>query len=105
MARQQALRDLAQQLTAASAAGDWAALAAAERSMAQQLPVLHAHGPWSGPERAALDTLGAAHRDACRLCAQEKDKLGVQLSEMQANKEGWIAYALNNASDLDGNPA
>ncbi|MES2741513.1 MAG: hypothetical protein V4754_11250 [Pseudomonadota bacterium] len=105
MAREQTLRDLAQQLNATSGAGNWAALAASERMLAQQLPALAARGPWSAAERVALEALRAAHGRAYEQCSVAKDKLGVQLSEMQANKEGWIAYALNGASDLDGNPA
>ena len=105
MPRRAALLALASKLSEAGTAGDWPALAAANAALAPTLATLAAQGEWDGPERAALAALRAAHRQASLDCSQAKELLGNKLGEMQANKEGWLAYALYSDIDPDGNQA
>lgn len=94
---------LASKLSAAATAGDWPALAAANAALAPALAKLAAQGDWNGQERAALSALRAAHQQARLDCTQAKERLGSKLDEMQANKEGWMAYALCSDTDPNGN--
>lgn len=102
MDRQQTLLELAHEIGAASAGDDWPALAASSRTLASRLLALHAQGPWSRSEREALATLGSVHAQAEERCAQATASLGERLRDMRDNKEGWIAYALDGETDLDG---
>jgi hypothetical protein len=97
------LAALASKLSAAGTARDWPALAAADAALAPALAKLAAQGDWNGQERSALSALRAAHRQARLDCTQAKERLGSKLDEMQANKEGWMAYALYSDTDPDGN--
>jgi hypothetical protein len=100
------LRTLAQwsaRLDGASGGADWAALAAVSATLAAEMPALDALGPWTAPESAALLALRQAHAKAFQLCSDEKQRLGLELGDMQANKEGWLAYALIGETELDGN--
>ncbi|WP_317203693.1 hypothetical protein [Janthinobacterium sp.] len=90
-------------MTRASATADWDALAAVNTTLANELPALAARGPWSADEQALLAQLRASHAQAFQACSQEKERLGLSLGDMHANKEGRLAYALIEASDPDGN--
>ena len=105
MPRRAALAALASKLSAAATALDWPALAAANAALAPALATLAAQGDWNGQERSALAALRAAHRQASLDCTQAKERLGSKLDEMQANKEGWMAYALYSDIDPNGNQA
>lgn len=105
MPRRAALLALASRLSVAGTAGDWPALAAANAALAPALAMLAAQGAWSGEERCALAALRAAHQQASLECSQEKQRLGSKLEEMQANQEGWLAYALYSDIDPNGNEA
>lgn len=96
MDRQRTLLQLAQRMSAASAAEDWQALAAINTLMASALPAMARQGPWNAAERAALEALQQQHQDAEARCARALAEMGQRLNEMQQNKEGWLAYALNN---------
>ncbi|HAT33680.1 MAG TPA: hypothetical protein DCW29_23415 [Janthinobacterium sp.] len=100
MDRRAAILRLRQDLLAAGA--DWTALGAAQRALAREMPALAARGPWSEAERAAMLALRATHEQSCRLCAQEQERLALHLDEIQANQEGWIAYALFGDMDMNG---
>ncbi|MES2258632.1 MAG: hypothetical protein V4724_08940 [Pseudomonadota bacterium] len=102
MDRQQTLLQLAQKMSAATAASDWKALAAINTLMASVLPTLAEQGPWTPAERAALATLQQLHLQAVLCVRQASDELGKHLSEMQANKEGWMAYALTSETTETG---
>lgn len=101
MPRRKEILSLSAALNAAGA--DWTALESASRALAQRLPALAAHGQWNDTERAALLQLRAVHARAFQMCSDEKERLASHMREIQANKEGWIAYALIGATDLDGN--
>lgn len=92
---------LAADLAAAAAVGDWAGVAAADAAIAVTLADL----PTGAADSAALLALRDAHAGALRQCAQAGTAAAAQLVTMQDNREGWIAYALENNSDLDGTPA
>lgn len=105
MARQAAILALARALRSASDGADWPALATADRTMARDLRNMAALGQWNENERKALLTLRNVHAAAYKNCSEAKDRLGLHLSTMQSNKEGFLAYALNSDTDTNGNPA
>lgn len=96
MDRQRSLLLLAQNMSAAIAAEDWSALTAINTMMSASLPKMAAQGAWTPAERAALAALRDLHLTAQARCAKATDDLARRLRDMQNNKEGWIAYALNN---------
>ena len=96
MARQQQLLRLAQEVAAAAAAADWKALAALNHQMASALPAMAAQGPWTVAERAALAALRRQHGEAVQKVGAASSELGKQLQQMNTQKEGWLAYALDN---------
>ncbi|HEX5343818.1 MAG TPA: hypothetical protein VFX55_15100 [Duganella sp.] len=96
MDRQRTLLQMAQKMSAAIASEDWKTLAAINTLMGTVLPQMAAQGNWSSAERAALSALRQMHHEAARRCDRATDELGKRLHDMQANKEGWLAYALEN---------
>jgi hypothetical protein len=96
MPRRAAILRLCAALRDASAARDWERLGVATRALAPQLAALGAAGPWTPSERTALAQLREAHDRAADTCAAALVALERRLDEMRANKEGWIAYALDN---------
>ena len=96
MDRQRSLLQMAQKMSAATSAEDWKLLAALNTLMASTLPQMAAQGPWSGAERAALSALRDMHGVAAHRCDLATRDLGRRLNEMQANKEGWLAYAIDS---------
>jgi hypothetical protein len=103
--RQKAILALARSLGKAADAADWRALAAADRSMALELPALAKQGPWKENERKALLILREVHEKATQRCSEAKTGLAKHLRDIQANKEGWVAYALNGGINSDGKQA
>jgi len=102
MDRQRTLLQMAQKISAATATEDWKALAAINTLMASALPAMARQGAWSAGERAALAALRQQHQDALARCEQVTSDLAKRLQEMQQNKEGWLAYALNNETAENG---
>ncbi|WP_200955548.1 hypothetical protein [Massilia sp. Root418] len=102
MDRQQHLLQMAQKMSAATAASDWTALSAINTLMAAALPTLAAQGPWSPAERAALAALRQLHRQAEHCAKLASDDLAAKLSELQSRKEGWMAYAMTSADNDTG---
>ena len=96
MDRQATLLQMAKKMNAAIAAEDWKLLAAMNTLVASTLPQMAAQGKWSGAERAALSALHQVHQEAVRRCDLATADLGRRLHDMQANKEGWLAYALDS---------
>jgi len=96
MDRQRTLLHMAQKISAALAAQDWKTLAALNTLMVTALPQMAAQGKWSSSERAALSALRQLHEEAVRTCNAAAEDLERRLHEMQANKEGWLAYALDS---------
>ncbi len=103
MPRSAAIERLTLAMSRASATADWDALATVSATLANELPDLAARGPWSAAERLLLAQLRASHTQAFQACSQEKERLGLSLGDMHANKEGRLAYALIEATDPDGN--
>lgn len=102
MDRQRTLLQMAQKMSAAIASEDWKMLAAINTLMGTVLPQMSAQGEWSGPERAALSALRQMHEQAVKLCNQATDELGLRLQEMQANREGFLAYAIESETAENG---
>jgi len=96
MDRQRTLLQLAQKMSAAIASEDWRALAAINTLMSSSLPLMAAQGKWNVGERAALSALRQLHQEAALRCNRATTELGQRLKDMQTNKEGWLAYALNS---------
>jgi len=102
MDRQQTLLQLAQQLSAATAANDWAALAAINTLLAATLPQLAAQGAWMPAERAALAALRELHRAAAAQVDGAAVEMGQHIQDMTNNREGWLAYALDSGNAATG---
>ncbi|TFW20403.1 hypothetical protein [Duganella callida] len=102
MDRQRTLLQMTQKMSAAIASEDWKTLAAINTLMASTLPQMAAQAPWSNAERAALVALRQMHNEAVQRCNLATDALGRKLQEMQANQEGWLAYALESAHTETG---
>jgi hypothetical protein len=102
MDRHKALLQMAQQLSAATAAGDWAALAAINTLMGSTLPQLAAQGTWTPAERAALAALRELHLAAVAKVNGATAGMGQQINEMTNNREGWLAYALDSGNAPTG---
>jgi len=96
MDRHRTLLQMTQKMSAAIASQDWKMLAAINTLMATTLPQMAAQGPWSSAEWAALSALRQMHNEAVKRCNQATEDLGRRLSEMQANREGWLAYAMES---------
>ena len=99
MDRTRAIERLAAAVDDASARADWEQLDRAVRELGPQLRLLGADRPWSAPELAALARLRAAHDGAAGAAAAESAHLQAKMSDMLANKEGWMAYALAGEPD------
>ena len=105
MDKQLILRRLARDIGTAAGAGDWDAVAVADAAIASAVSAMAAQGPWSDAERAALRALRDAHGAAYHQCSQAAAASGAHLSAMHANRDGWIAYALDSGADLDATGA
>lgn len=100
MARATQMIQLTQRLRNAAAAQNWSALETTDQELAALLACAAASAPVLTPaERSALRALEQAHRQAMAQCAQACEELAQRMGELQANKDGWMAYALH--SDLD----
>jgi hypothetical protein len=102
MDRHKTLLQLAQQLSAATTASNWAGLAAINTLMASTLPALAAQGAWTPAERAALAALRELHLAAVAKVDGATAGLGQQLQELTNNREGWLAYALDSGDAATG---
>jgi hypothetical protein len=101
MPRRGAILALETALRAAAASEDWAALQNADRTVAHGLRAMTAAGKWSPAERAALLSLRKAHAEASAHCAASLASVEQHLSSLQANKEGWLAYALHSGIEQE----
>lgn len=105
MDRTPILRQLSRDLHAAASKPDWDALDGFERQLQQQLPLLAKQGPLSDSEQAAMNTLRRLHAQVLEMCANEKQRLGLQLGEIHSKQDGWVAYAIENDMYQDENQA
>jgi len=99
MDKSPALLRIAESLRSAADGAAWEQLAQMTRTLAPQLDALAAHGPLSRTERAALQRLREAHDHAFDAVAAASASLKTRMDDMRANKDGWIAYALQSASE------
>lgn len=95
MDRTPALLKLTQAVGSASRAADWAALETADAAVAAGLRTAAAQGAWMAAELDALRRLRDAHQAAVGQCARAATELEHKLDGMRANKEGWLAYAVD----------
>ncbi|MDR7051442.1 hypothetical protein J2X54_003929 [Duganella sp. 3397] len=96
MDRQRTLLSLTQKMHIAVEGEDWKMLAAINTLLASTLPQMATQGPWQVAEKAALAGLRQVHQEAVRRCDLATVETGRKLSELQANKEGLLAYALDS---------
>lgn len=96
-----AMRDA---LAAAAGARDWERLGGVVASLAPQLQSMAAQGPWSAAELRAVARLRASHALAATVCDEQRQHVQMRMTELQDNKAGWLAYALDQA-ELDENLA
>ncbi|QOY95579.1 hypothetical protein IM543_06910 [Massilia sp. UMI-21] len=94
MDRTRAIDGLARVLVDAGAGADWDLLGRAVRELGPRLQALAAGTPWNAGERAALARLRLAHAGAAEAASAASAQLQAKMSDMIANKEGWLAYAL-----------
>jgi ethanolamine ammonia-lyase small subunit len=97
MDKSTAILRAADSLRSAADGAAWEQLAQMTRALAPQLDALAAAGPLSSTERAALLRLREAHDHAADAVAAAADALKTRMDDMQANKDGWIAYAMQEA--------
>ena len=102
MARRAALQQLSRQLSAAVAESDWDAMEKLSASLAKNIPLLAERGAWNAQEQTELLQLRKIHAQAVKICSEEKERLGLHLGALQANKEGWVAYAALGEYDSEG---
>ena len=105
MDRRAAIDTLRDALASAAGARDWDRLCTAVAALAPQLEALGAQGQWSAGELRALARLRASHDLAATVCKQQQDELVAKMRELQDNKAGWAAYALDHETELDENLA
>lgn len=105
MDRRAKLDTLRDALAAAAGARDWDRLCGAVADLAPQLQSLAALGPWTAAELRAVDRLRASHALAATVCAEQREQVLARMTELQDNKAGWIAYALEHQTELDENLA
>ena len=105
MDRRAAIDALREALATAAAARDWERLATAVAALAPQLQALLVHGPFSPAELRAVTRLRASHALATQVCDEQRAEVLARINELQDNKAGWIAYALDNQNELTENPA
>lgn len=93
------MAQLSQRLRDAADKQDWRALAGADQNVVTLLSGAGRDDAMSLPEREALQDLKLAHQQARLHCISAIDLLSQQMAELQANREGWLAYALHNNQD------
>ncbi|AKJ30363.1 hypothetical protein [Caldimonas brevitalea] len=103
MADARQLLALAERLSAAASACDWAALAQVDRELAEALGRLAPPTEQSRSVRDAMAVLQHAHSRAQAACAGEAAALEARLADLGSRKEGWLAYAMADAGE--GSPA
>jgi DNA-binding GntR family transcriptional regulator len=102
MPRRAALQQLSRQFSAAVAQADWEAMGKLSASLAKNIPLLAERGAWNTLEQTELLQLRKIHAQAVKICSEEKERLGQHLGALQANKEGWVAYAALGEYDSEG---
>jgi uncharacterized protein Yka (UPF0111/DUF47 family) len=99
MDKSPALLRIAESLRGAADGAAWEQLAQMTRALAPQLEALAARGPLTPAERAALQRLREAHDHAAEAVDAAARALKTRMDDMQANKDGWIAYAMHHATE------
>lgn len=105
MDRRAAIDALRDGLAGAAAARDWERLGGAVAALAPQLQALLARGPFNATELRAVARLRAAHALAATVCDEQREQVLARINDLQDNKAGWIAYALDHQNELNENPA
>lgn len=90
------MQQFAQQISAASQAEDWDELERLDALVHAALPGLAAQGPLTPAERSALAVLREQHGQAVLRCQGAAAGIAAQMRELQDNKEGRAAYALES---------
>lgn len=99
MDKSAAILRVADSLRSAADGAAWEQLAQMTRALAPQLDALAARGPLTGAERAALQRLREAHDHAAEAVDAAARSLKTRMDDMRDNKDGWIAYAMQNTTE------
>lgn len=86
------------ELKAARAARDWERVGRVVDALPARLAAWAAAGALRPAEQRALTQLRAAHDVAARACGGAAREIAARLDEIHNNKEGWMAYALDEVS-------
>ena len=105
MDRRAAIDALRDALASSAAARDWDRLCGAVAALGPQLQAMLAQGPFSAAELRAVARLRASHALAAKVCDEQAEQVLARINELQDNKAGWIAYALDHQNALNENPA
>ncbi|MBZ2208632.1 hypothetical protein [Massilia soli] len=105
MDRRAAIDALRDALATSAAARDWERLCGAVANLAPQLQTMLADGPFDAAELRAVARLRASHALAAKVCDEQRMEVLARMTELQDNKAGWIAYALDHQHELSENPA
>jgi hypothetical protein len=97
------LQRYAQQISAASQAGDWDGLSRTYTLMQAALPELAALAPLRPHERSALAALREQHAQAERRRDEAAASVASKLQDLRDNQEGRTAYALESLLAEIGN--
>lgn len=92
---------LARALSQAASREEWEALGRLDGELAALLLQLGAPCNWSNAQQQAVGVLRQAHQDAWRSCQRESESLAQRLAGMHASRDGWLAYAMNDAHEGD----
>jgi hypothetical protein len=99
MDKSAAILRVADSLRSAADDAAWEQLAQMTRALVPQLDALAARGPLTGAERAALQRLREAHDHAAEAVDAAARSLKTRMDDMRDNKDGWIAYAMQTATE------
>lgn len=84
---------IARRLETAALSDDWATLAAADRELATVLQAVATRRELSAADRDALSALRKVHDGALARCVEAAGLVGGRLAELDAGRDGWLAYA------------
>ena len=99
MDKSAALLRIAESLRGAADGAAWDQVAQMTRALAPQLDAFATGAPLTGAERTALQRLREAHDHAFDAVGTAAQALKTCMDDMRANKDGWIAYAMHDASE------
>lgn len=87
---------LSSRLRAQAREGNWDAVRVLDGELRVLLASLGPESSWDHTVKVALSSLRLTHQMAHLRCTQAVEQLAERLADLQANKDGWLAYAANS---------